>query len=174
MKPLKEATAEKHKQAERMPFNIRMFRSQLTREEYALYLVQQAAIFEAIERKDIPHPSLNRYERVMDDIRELPAVETLQVLSSTERYVQHLNSLTAEQILPHIYLNYLALMYGGQMMKKAVPSAGRMYDFDNMEEAILAVRRVQKDEWADEVNQGFDFIIRIFDELERVTVKSVS
>ncbi len=51
-------------------------------------------------------------------------------------------------------------------MKKSVPSAGRMYDFDNMPEAAQSIRNVQKDEWADEVNKGFDFIITIFDELE--------
>jgi hypothetical protein len=61
-------------------------------------------------------------------------------------------------------------MFGGQMMKKAVPSTGRMYDFENMQEALQAVRRVQKDEWADEVNKGFDYLIAIFDELEKVTV----
>ena len=78
----------------------------------------------------------------------------------------YLSSLSYEQILPHIYLNYMAIMFGGQMMKKAVPSTGRMYVFDNMQEAIQAIRNVQKDEWADEVNKGFDFNIMIFEELE--------
>jgi len=57
-------------------------------------------------------------------------------------------------------------MFGGQMMKKAVPSTGRMYVFDNTQEAIQTIRNVQKDEWADEVNKGFDFNILIFEELE--------
>jgi hypothetical protein len=57
-------------------------------------------------------------------------------------------------------------MYGGQMMKKSVPSYGRMYDFENMHEAAQSIRTVQKDEWAYEVNKGFDIIIMIFDELE--------
>jgi hypothetical protein len=41
-----------------------------------------------------------------------------------------------------------------------------MYDFENMQECIQSIRRVQKDEWADEVNKGYDFIILIFEELE--------
>ncbi|MBX2946128.1 MAG: biliverdin-producing heme oxygenase [Cyclobacteriaceae bacterium] len=174
MKPLKEATAEKHKQAERMPFNIRMFRAQLTKEEYLLYLIQQAKIFEAIEQKGTPHPSLNRYDRVQADIQELQPTDGFQheVLEGTRAYADYLKTLNAEEVLPHVYLNYLALMYGGQMMKKSVPSMGRMYDFDNMQEALLAIRSVQKDEWADEVNKGFDFLINIFDELEKVTVQS--
>ena len=49
MLPLKEATSIKHKQAERMPFNARMFRGQLSKNEYLLYLTQQLQIFQAIE-----------------------------------------------------------------------------------------------------------------------------
>jgi hypothetical protein len=41
-----------------------------------------------------------------------------------------------------------------------------MYDFDNMMESMQSVRNIQKDEWADEVNRGFDFMIDIFKELE--------
>ena len=60
----------------------------------------------------------------------------------------------------------MAIMFGGQMMKKSVPSSGKMDEFDNMPDAAKSIRNVQKDEWADEVNKGFDFIIMIFDELE--------
>ena len=41
-----------------------------------------------------------------------------------------------------------------------------MYDFENMHEAVGAIRATQKDEWADEVNKGFQFIINIADELQ--------
>ena len=51
-----------------------------------------------------------------------------------------------------------------------MPSKGRMYDFENMPEALQSVRELQKDEWADEVNKGFDFIIQNFDELEKTTI----
>ena len=70
--------------------------------------------------------------------------------------------------MAHVYLNYLAIMFGGQMMKTKVPSTGRMYDFENMMEAAGSIRAIQKDEWADEVNKGFDFMIEIFKELENV------
>jgi heme oxygenase len=172
MIPLKEATSEKHKQAERMPFNIRMFRGQLSKEEYLLYLIQQAEIFKAIEAIGVPHEGLNRYASVQEDIQELRAEGFVldEVLESTRAYSQYLNTLSSDEVLPHVYLNYLAIMYGGQMIKKAVPSTGRMYDFDNMAESLQAVRRVQRDEWADEVNKGFDYLIAIFDELEKVTV----
>ena len=45
MLPLKEAIAEKHSLAEKMPFNQKMFRGELSNEEYTTYLTQQYAIF---------------------------------------------------------------------------------------------------------------------------------
>jgi heme oxygenase len=174
MTPLKEATAEKHKRAERMPFNIRMFRGQLAKEEYLLHLYQQAAIFKAIEAKGLPHPDLQRYERVCEDIAELAheGAPTENILPATGAYVDYLTGLTYQEILPHIYLNYLALMYGGQMMKKVVPSTGKMFDFENMPQALESVRAVQQDSWADEVNKGFDYIIGIFDALENASINA--
>lgn len=168
MLPLKEATSEKHRIAERMPFNIRMFKGQLSKEEYLLYLVQQKHLFESIERDPLPHPALNRLTAVNQDIAELTAAGAClgAVLPGTMAYVSYLDGLDARGRLPHVYLHYLALMFGGQMMKSKVPSSGRMYDFSEMQEALQAVRKVQDDAWADEVNVGFDYTIGIFQELE--------
>jgi len=57
-------------------------------------------------------------------------------------------------------------MFGGQMMKAKTPGPGHMYDFEDMKGAASSVRAIQKDEWADEVNKGFDFMIKIFKNLE--------
>ena len=168
MLPLKEATAEKHKIAERKPFNIRMFRGQLDKPAYLLYLVQQLEIFSAIEENPLPHPALRRTSAVMSDISELQheGYPLPTVLEATSAYANYLRSLGEVEILPHVYLNYLAIMFGGQMMKAKVPSTGKMYDFSDMQGALAAVRAVQKDEWAGEVNKGFDYNIAIFDALE--------
>lgn len=168
MLSLKEATAQKHKIAERMPFNVRMFLGVLTKQEYLLYLKQQLLIFQTLEKTDLPHADLNRCNNLLVDINELEAqgYKSDLVLSSTTEYVDYLQSLSYPNKLPHIYLNYLALLFGGQIIKKRVPSTGKLYDFNNGNDALEAVRKVQKDEWADEVNKGFDFTIRILEELE--------
>jgi heme oxygenase len=168
MLPLKEATRIKHKIAERMPFNTRMFKSLLSKDEYLFYLIQEEQIFQAIEHIGLPHNSLKRVENVQADIDELNAkgFHSGFILNSTKEYVTYLSSLSYEQALPHVYLNYMAIMFGGQMMKNAVPSTGSMYVFENMQEAIQSIRNVQKDEWAEEVNKGFDFNISILAELE--------
>ena len=171
MIPLKEATSEKHRLAEQQPFNQRMFRGALSEADYLLYLEQQAAIFITMEKEPLPHPDLNRSEKVMADLAELQTKgHALKgVLSATQNYTQYLETCSEEHRLAHVYLNYLAVMFGGQMMKNVVPSSGKMYEFENMPEALQAIRQVQKNEWAEEVNRGFDFHIAMFQELETAT-----
>jgi heme oxygenase len=167
---LREETAEKHRIAEQKEFNQRMFRGELTKEEYVIYLTQQSLIFNQIEfGNNLPSDSLRRAEKITEDLKELKEKENYIVLPSTIEYVNYISNLTEEQLLPHIYLNYLAIAYGGQMMKSKVPGSGRMYDFDNMMECVGSIRAVQKDEWAEEVNKGFDFLIDIFDGLQNTT-----
>jgi heme oxygenase len=167
---LKEATAELHSKAEKMEFNQRMFRGELSTDEYVKYLYQQVSIFDAIESEELPHPSLARTDKVKEDILELKSTfDIMNILPITMAYSHYLSTLTKEERLPHVYLHYLALAYGGQMMKDQTPGSGKMYDFENMQEAIGAIRAVQQDEWADEVNKGFEYIITILNELQNNT-----
>ena len=174
MLPLKESIAEKHREAEQKVFSQRMFNGELSKEEYTLYLCQQLAIFQAIERFDLPHNGLVRCPKVFEDIKELMELEDgqgvqIKPLESTNEYQKYLHSLTQEELLPHVYLNYLAIMFGGQMMKKNVPGSGKMYEFDDdMREIAGTIRAVQKDEWADEANKGLDFTMAIYDELQTI------
>lgn len=167
---LREATAELHSKAEKMTFNQRMFRGELSNVEYVNYLLQQMTIFDEFETRDLSIKGLDRKEKVIEDILELNngvLLEENMICPATVYYVLYLKDLNNVDILPHVYLNYLALAYGGQMMKKVTPGSGKMYDFKNMQELVGSIRATQKDEWADEVNKGFQFLIAIFDELQR-------
>ena len=162
---LKEATAELHSKAEKMKFNQRMFRGELSNDEYLNYLIQQSYIFQEIENRDLPHPNLNRLSSINDDINEVGGYK-FKISKPTTDYVVYLGDLNQSSLNAHIYLNYLALVYGGQIMKSKVPGSGKMYEFEGeMMELIGSVRAIQKDEWADEVNKGFQYIINILDEL---------
>lgn len=164
---LRESTAELHSKAEKMEFNQKMFKGELSKNEYLNYLYQQSVIFTIIEQHKLPHSDLARESKIFDDIKELESEVNSKTLhlESTKEYGVYLQSLNNEQILPHVYLNYLALAYGGQMMKTKVPGSGKMYDFNNMMECVGSIRAIQKDEWSDEVNKGFEFIISILNEL---------
>jgi heme oxygenase len=180
MLPLKDAIAEKHSLAEKMTFNQRMFNGEISKEEYILYLCQQLAIFQAIERLPLPHTALDRCPKVFEDIKELMELEDgkgLQIkpLVSTNEYQKYLHTLTQEELLPHVYLNYLAIMFGGQMMKAKTPGSGKMYEFDgDMREIAGTIRAIQKDEWADEANKALDYNINVLDELQRVSESASS
>ena len=166
MKPLKEATHDKHKEAERMPFNVKMFKGQLNEREYGWYLRSQLAIFQTLENNfEFPHEGLKREEAVLFDLMSLGQNDLVADVATRE-YCEYLKGLSQEDANAHIYLNYLAIMFGGQMMKKNTPGPGKMYDFKNMMECMQSVRAIQKDEWADEVNRGFDYMIKIFKNLE--------
>jgi heme oxygenase len=167
---LREATAELHSKAEKMEFNQRMFRGELSKKEYLHYLIQQASIFQCIEEHksaDIG-PDLARLTKVFEDIVELSKEvhDTLPTIQATMEYGIYLEGLKTKDLYPHVYLNYMALMYGGQMMKSKVPGKGKMYEFDNVQESIAMIRGIQKDTWASEVNKGFQYIINILDELQ--------
>ncbi len=168
MLPLREATLHNHKKAEQMTFNVKMFKGELSEQQYLAYLDQQYAIFKAIEGKGLPSSSLSRVNAIKQDIQELVSKgnSRTELTKTTKDYSTYLHELNSTTILPHIYLNYLAIAFGGQIMKKKVPSSGNMYNFDNKKEAIKAVRDVQKDEWAEEVNKAYEYLIDIFYELE--------
>ena len=166
---LKDLTAELHRTAEQMEFNQKMFRGELSLNEYVKYLETQYSIFEKIERLfTLPDPNLARTDKVREDLYELGETNPYPTDKTTE-YIDYLSTLDNETILPHIYLNYLALAYGGQMMKTKIHGSGRMYDFDDMQAAVGSIRALQKDEWANEVNKGFKHIIAILDELQNNT-----
>ncbi len=81
-----------------------------------------------------------------------------------------MHGLSKAELLPHVYLNYLAIMFGGQMMKKNVPGSGKMYDFEgDVREIAGSIRAIQKDEWADEANKALDYNMSILEELENVS-----
>jgi heme oxygenase len=166
---LKELTSELHSKAEKMEFNQRMVRGELSKKEYKHYLIQQAFIFQSIEEHKLADVGgMGRLEKIFDDIVELDkdTPDSLPIIEASIKYGTYLKGLDMEDLYPHIYLNYMALMFGGQIMKSKVPGKGRMYEFDNVPELIGRIRSVQTDEWADEVNKGFQYIIDILDELQ--------
>jgi hypothetical protein len=142
-----------------------MVSGELSEIEYLHYLIQQYTIFKEIEKKQLHHPSLTRCENIKQDIIELGGF-ILSTLDSTESYRKYLSNLDDESCMPHIYLNYLALLYGGQIIKSKVPGSGKMYDFKDPQTGIASIRAIQQDNWADQANIGLDYVINIYDELQ--------
>jgi heme oxygenase len=166
---LRELTSEKHRYIEQLPFSQRMVKGELGVEEYLSYLYQMKDVFHAIETKINLPENLKRQPNLFDDIEELEEqlLNGGYVYESTKKYTSYLNSLDEDSLWCHIYLNYMALLFGGQIIKQNIPGNGKLYDFDDVPSIMTLIRGKQKDEWADEVNNGYDFLISIYDELQR-------
>lgn len=166
MLALKDAIAQNHRTAEQMPVMQAMLRGELSVDQYSLYLHQMFKICAILEQHPLPHPSLNRRGAIADDLRELDSEP--YTLETTQHYINYLQMLTDTERLPHIYLHYMALLFGGQLTQTKVPGTGRMYKFEDMRECVTAIRTLQVDTWAEEVNKGFIYFMDILDELQHL------
>lgn len=169
---LRESIAAKHRQAEQMPFNQKMLKGELSKIEYLNYLYNLREVIYTIENKINIPDDIKRMAKFDNDTHELEEFimydnfTSMPFCKSVFDYTDYLQKLEEQQILPHVYLNYMALMFGGQILKKQVPGSGEIYDFENLQESAKYIRSIQQDEWADEVNKGFDYLIGMFEELE--------
>jgi len=165
---LRENTKERHSFIENIEFNKRLLNGELSVYEYTLYLHQFQHIFEILETRLVLPQNLLRVDKIKEDINELKVEnETYKVLPSTLNYGNLLTNQKIGELMPHVYLNYMAFMFGGQIIKKKIHGSGRIYDFDDIKELITFIRIQQQDEWSDEVNNGYDFLIKIYDELQK-------
>jgi heme oxygenase len=73
-------------------------------------------------------------------------------------------------LFAHIYVHHMGDLSGGQMIKKRVPGACTMYDFDgDVNEIKNDIRGRCKDSMAPEARMCFDFAIKQFNELSKLT-----
>lgn len=181
---LKELTKERHKEAESCEFNVRMMQGNLTKHEYLQYLGQLYMLFEHLDElayfmmpPNVQGDFQRRY-RILDDMREITDdISSITLVPSTVKYYMYLDTMVAEyddiRAYGHIYLNYMALLYGGQFMKTKVPSSGELYNFyDKNDEIISAIRSIEPQINPDEVNLGYDFYIGMFNELQELSRQS--
>lgn len=163
---LKSQTQHLHSKAEMHPFNQNLMNGTLSQSNYLRWLYCQKNVFEAIEnRVKLPHKSLQRAPKAALDISSRTG-EDFSV-DASDRYVNHINEIDSDHILPHVYLNYLALLFGGSMIRAKVSGTTHIFKFENTKECIASVREIEKDtgKWVDEVNLGFLLWIDIFDTL---------
>jgi hypothetical protein len=162
---LKEATAELHSKAEKTQFSQLIFSGTIPEQEYAYYLFNMYHIHNTLENKyELPHPSLNRCKSIEKDLGVLIKLK-MDLTESTKKYIDYINTLTEEQWKAHIYVNYLAIVYGGQMIKSKVPGLGAYYVIDNMQECVGAIRAFLNDDMSDEANKGFQFNIDVLEDI---------
>lgn len=170
---LRDKIKAKHDAAEVHPFTALLLSGKITQKLYCDYLYNQLPAYYKLEAlckergllEDLP--GLERGDAILQDLRALRKQEPIvpEVFSSTIGYLDHLNNLSDQQLLAHIYVRHMGDMYGGQMIKQLVPGQGLMYEFENRSELVKTLRSKLTDDMSTEANICFDFIIQLFDEL---------
>lgn len=174
---LKELTADAHRLAETQPFVKLIFSGNITKEEYARYLLNQELAYAMLEAyaNDLhlldDLPDICRAAKIQQDLRELeldvPDLPNMQIGSATHKYVSHLGSIKDDpkKLMAHMYVRHMGDLFGGQMIAKKVPGSGNFYKFDNPDELKAAIRTKLDDSLADEALICFGFATQLFEEL---------
>jgi len=165
---LKEATKDKHRQAEETALSRLLISGTMREHTYSAFMENMLSIYEELERDGmIVKPEVLRVQRVRDDMEKLGHKPYGQALS-TIYYVRYLAELPPERRWAHIYVHYLGNMYGGQMIARRLPGPHSHLEFDDLDGCKSYVRSNLEGVPADEANAAFDWTIRIYDELHRL------
>jgi len=170
---LKEATAEKHREAESLPFIKSIFESRVDKDQYADYLFQLGLIYyfleEGLGEKFNLFESmenLKRHKFIIEDFNEL-SDKTLNYIAkeSTLDYFKYLSTIdNINQAMAHIYVRHMGDLFGGQQLAKCVPGSAKMYKFENIRDLMTTLRSKISDDMANEANIAFDYNIKMLKE----------
>ena len=170
---LREATHDKHREVEALPM-IQAIMNGPTFDQYVSYLYELKEIYRVIELaarsadilKDLP--GIERYNAITEDLNDLNSNYARELMPSTKKYIDHIWATAYHNpnlLLAHVYVRHMGDLYGGKLMARVVPGAGRAYKFEDRPGIIKAFNEKLTMDLADEANLAFDYFIQIFDEL---------
>jgi heme oxygenase len=158
-----------HDKAESHRFVRILLSGDITKEVYVELLFNQLLCYSKLESLAKHFGLLEgfeeicRAEHIETDLIELGG--TSKVYPSTMAYLEYLNSVGPKILLAHIYIRHFGDLYGGQIIKKAVPGSGKMYEFEDRNGLIAKVRERLSDELGEEANRAIEFNLQLFEEI---------
>lgn len=166
---IRDLTHDLHEELESLPANQKLFRGEQTDFDRKVYLASWEKIFKFLDQY-VPE-GLRRAEACREAIAGLGGYREPPTCGSIA-YVHYLRWVKDNDLLNgHIYLNYMGMLFGGQIMKKKYPTSAQVYEFDD----VVYWRQYIRDNYVDmseqfihEVKQGFKMHISIGDELGRL------
>jgi heme oxygenase len=179
---LKELTMQQHRNAERQKFAGVLMSGEIPEKFYLIYLMNQYSCYQALENHPLfvlPHPNLNRSEKIQDDINELNDRVKIGInnvlTNSTLDYVNHTKNIKSqEDFNAHVYVRYLGDLRGGQMIAKKTPGKGRYYDFNKPNELATSIYEILNDDMAEEAKKVFTFATRLFVEMHDLMISDLN
>jgi len=163
---IRELVREAHVSAENHPVNQQFINGSISDEAYNLYVYQRSLIMRFLDGF-LPE-KFARYEKFEKD---LPENHGLPVLQATQDYLNYLEGVEEENMIAHIYVNYMGDAHGGQIIRHNNPNRSNHHlDFDGFRSEFLNYVRGQmkgKDEdLAEQANNAFNFIECILDDVQ--------
>lgn len=168
---LRSAIKEQHDAAEAHPLTAVMLSGRLTPYAYADLIANQLIVYRAVEEAAKKHKllvdGLERSDLMEQDLLELMSFQIGELSEFKIVNVQRdrLEHLDQNGVLAHLYVNHMADIYGGQILKSKLPGKCKRYDFENRSELVGKIRSMLTDDLASEAQMAFSFTLQLFDDV---------
>lgn len=164
---LKSLTWDLHKQAEQTPLMKSLLDNTISQELYCDLVYTKYQIYERIEDKiQFKTPGVARAQAALNDWQTLGG-HMPPLLKNLTQMLDHLNTLHVNSLWAHVYVHYLAPLYGGQIIRRIInhrfPTS--MYEFPDALAAKQEIRSHLTIDMAPEANRSFQMTIAYYDEL---------
>ena len=166
MTTLRDVTRAAHDEAEHSEWGKLVVSGNISKSQWVHYLYNLLEIHQAIESRNvITKKEMLRVPSIINDIEATDSTISPVALDSTWKYIDHLNKLPDDKLWCHIYCHYLGYMYGGQLIKKAVPFSATMLDFEDRTGCIAYIREHIENADQDEAVAAFKWATLMFNDL---------
>lgn len=167
MTTLKDLTWENHKLAEQTTVMQLLLKNQISNSLYCDLVYTKYQIYKTLEDKiEFLTPCLYRATAALNDWQEMKYSLPNQI-PSLDDYVEGLRKLPVQDLWAHVYVHYLAPLYGGQIIRKVIEHRfpTRIYQFHDPRAAIGEVRSHLDVSMADQANQAFLATMKYYTDL---------
>jgi heme oxygenase len=168
MTTLKELTWPAHKRAEQTELMHALLKDSITHAQYVALLCVKYEIYAQIEQQvKFECAELYRATATLQDLNQLNASHTCVKSSQLHEYLNVLAKCDSEQIWGHVYVHYLAPVYGGQIIKKIIQHRFPVltYEFQDVATCVQEIRQKTHVGLAPAANLAFEHTEKIYSEI---------
>lgn len=172
MTTLREAIKLQHDAAEAHPLTTLLLSGNIDSNIYADLLYNQTLIYQAIENRLSAEfeyewlPAVRRQELMREDLTELSSI-SLTIFPSTLNAISRVTTVDSRSLHAHLYVNHLADMYGGQILKRSLPGSCKRYEYKDRAASIEAIRSVLDNDLCDEAVVAFSHALELLNDVAR-------
>lgn len=164
---LKSLTWDLHKKAEQTEIMKCLLDNTISKEMYCDLVYTKYQIYSHIEQRvKFRTPGLMRAQAALNDCQQM-GCHMPPILSELTLMLDHLYTIHENSLWAHVYVQYLAPLYGGQIIRKIIKDRfpTSMYEFDDPHAAKTEIRSRLTVDMAAEANKSFEMTIAYYNQL---------